>query len=297
MGNWIQNNRNWDIFGRIVRYVAYDDDDECACLMSILQWRRSHIETALHILCDALKDGSMDGGYSLRIRSIWPEWTQDWCAKGKALYGMLQLNQLKVHISSLIVTAQSLIGLGWFASLATLLAVVFLNYPLQQIEHHSVPLIDGLYDSLSRLTWPMALSFIVFACHFGYGGPIDWLLSLPQWQPISRLTYAIYLMHMPTILLVVAQTRTAASFSHMTAVSMLVQCACMGTVWELSASSIFFSFAVASFPWLRIDDHFHLILAVIGLWITGAGAGETAIPQRRVEAAKNRSKVEARSYT
>lgn len=123
------------------------------------------------------------------------------------------LNGRKVSMSRMVT------AIGWIASLATLLAVIFLNYPLQQIEHRSEPFIDGLYDSLSRVTWPMALCFIIFACHFGYGGPVNYLLSLPQWQPLSRLTYAIYLMHMPIILLVVGQSRSATTFSQLQVVN------------------------------------------------------------------------------
>lgn len=118
-----------------------------------------------------------------------------------------------------MINLQSIIFLGWIASVATILAVIFVNYPLQQLENQYPAVVYGLYDALSRVTWAMAMSFIVFACHFGYGGPINWILSLPQWQPISRLTYAMYLLHLPVILLILGQSRTSSSFSELNGVT------------------------------------------------------------------------------
>lgn len=116
---------------------------------------------------------------------------------------------------------QKTLWLGWIVSLSMVFAVVFGNYPLQQIDDKSPAIIGGLYHSISRITWSMALAFIIYACHFGYGGPINWFLSLPGWQPFSRLTYAIYLLHMPMMLLVGGQSRTSHYFSELNAVSTL----------------------------------------------------------------------------
>ncbi|XP_055842470.1 nose resistant to fluoxetine protein 6-like [Episyrphus balteatus] len=54
----------------------------------------------------------------------------------------------------------------------------------------------ALNESLKRALWAIALAWIVFACHFGYGGLVNSILSHPFWQPIGRLTYSMYLLHM-----------------------------------------------------------------------------------------------------
>lgn len=97
--------------------------------------------------------------------------------------------------------------------------VVFGNYPLQQLDNDSTPLIGGLYHGFTRVTWCMALGWIVFACHWGYGGPINWFLSLAIWQPFARLTYAIYLLHLCVMLYVTGQCRTSNSFSQLNVVN------------------------------------------------------------------------------
>lgn len=112
--------------------------------------------------------------------------------------------------------------LGWIASLAMVFGVIFGNYPLQQIDNKSSPLVGGMYHGITRVTWCMALGWIVFACHFGYGGPINWFLTLPIWMPFARLTYAIYLLHLCVMLYITAQVRTSSTFSQLNAVSVCI---------------------------------------------------------------------------
>ena len=56
-----------------------------------------------------------------------------------------------------------------------------------------------IYTMLARTSWGVALALMIFACHHGYGGPIDSFLSMPFWVPLSRLTFNAYLVH-PIIL-------------------------------------------------------------------------------------------------
>lgn len=113
---------------------------------------------------------------------------------------------------------QFVIYLGWFAALAMVAAVILGNYPLQQLDTKSTPLEGGLYHGITRVTWCMALGWIVYACHFGYGGPINWLLSLSVWLPFSRLTYAIYLLHLCVMMYVTGQCRTSNTFTQLNAI-------------------------------------------------------------------------------
>jgi len=51
------------------------------------------------------------------------------------------------------------------------------------------------YYTLTRVGWPMAVGWVVFACMQGYGGMANTFLSSPLWQPISKLSYSIYIWH------------------------------------------------------------------------------------------------------
>lgn len=57
----------------------------------------------------------------------------------------------------------------------------------------------GIFEGLVRVAWSVAVCYIIFACARNYGGPVNWFLSHPLWQPFSRLSYAIYLIHYPIV--------------------------------------------------------------------------------------------------
>ena len=59
-----------------------------------------------------------------------------------------------------------------------------------------------LYITFARFTWSLGLALLVFICHYGYGGPVNWFLSLKFWIPLSRISYNAYLIH-PLMLTVI----------------------------------------------------------------------------------------------
>lgn len=103
-------------------------------------------------------------------------------------------------------------------------ATIFANYWFQQVndEHHiDSPFWDAAYTSLSRILWPASLGWLIFACVHGYGGPINWLLSLAGWQPLARISYAIYIVHLPVQIVLTGSIRTPGYFSDWSAVIIL----------------------------------------------------------------------------
>lgn len=101
--------------------------------------------------------------------------------------------------------------------MATMAAVIFVNYPLAQLDSKNTSLEYGLYDALSRVGWALGLCYIIFACVHKSGGPINSFLGHPLWQPVSRICYSIYLLHFPIILIVMASLKTSMYFSELTA--------------------------------------------------------------------------------
>ena len=77
-------------------------------------------------------------------------------------------------------------------------------YGLYPTWHGHIPTMaeNVLYITFSKFAWAIGLALLVFACHSGYGGFINMLLSLKIWTPLSRLTYNAYLVH-PIVLTVV----------------------------------------------------------------------------------------------
>ena len=52
-----------------------------------------------------------------------------------------------------------------------------------------------VYNCFSKTLWSLALGWIIFSCHKGYGGVVNSFLSWKAWIPLSKLTYAAYLIH------------------------------------------------------------------------------------------------------
>ncbi|XP_028966808.1 nose resistant to fluoxetine protein 6 [Galendromus occidentalis] len=52
-----------------------------------------------------------------------------------------------------------------------------------------------LFSGFGRTLWCIALSSIIYCCAMGHGGPVNWVLSLRVFIPISRLSFAFYLLH------------------------------------------------------------------------------------------------------
>ena len=53
----------------------------------------------------------------------------------------------------------------------------------------------GAYFSITRITFSLSIAWIIFACHYGYGGIINRFLSAPAFIPLTRISYVSYLIH------------------------------------------------------------------------------------------------------
>ncbi|PSN39086.1 hypothetical protein C0J52_07350 [Blattella germanica] len=55
---------------------------------------------------------------------------------------------------------------------------------------------SSIYTALSRPSWALGVGWVAYACVFGYGGPVNTFLSWSFFQPLSRLSYCVFLVHM-----------------------------------------------------------------------------------------------------
>ncbi|XP_048480394.1 uncharacterized protein LOC105382199 [Plutella xylostella] len=111
---------------------------------------------------------------------------------GYLLYS-LQDTQIRIKRPILLLTWSL-----WFGVVST---VLYLTYPMQQAEWEH-PVLDVFINSFMRPVWGLAIGWMIFACAKGYGGPINWFLSLRAWKAPSRLSYAAYVLHYPLLFVV-----------------------------------------------------------------------------------------------
>lgn len=69
--------------------------------------------------------------------------------------------------------------------------------------------VSAIYIGFSRLSWSVALAWVVYACATGYGGPVNNILSWKIWAPLGRLTYCAYLVHPIVMMLYIYSMKTA----------------------------------------------------------------------------------------
>ncbi|KAF2898405.1 hypothetical protein ILUMI_07770 [Ignelater luminosus] len=103
----------------------------------------------------------------------------------------------------------------WLVSLAILLACVFTGQNTLEDTYVYDKFTNAVYIALLRPGWALGVSWVMFACITGHGGPINWFLSLPVFQVLSKLTYSMYLIHYTLLYILSAQTRISIYFSNL----------------------------------------------------------------------------------
>lgn len=105
--------------------------------------------------------------------------------------------------------------IGWIVAFGILTGVVFAPYSTITSETYKPTSLDGAsYEAFSKIGWGFMLSWIVFCCYHGYGGVINSFLSNPLWQPIARLSFAMYLSHLAVICIIQGNMQTSGHFSN-----------------------------------------------------------------------------------
>ncbi|XP_067118600.1 nose resistant to fluoxetine protein 6-like [Centruroides vittatus] len=85
---------------------------------------------------------------------------------------------------------KTVLAIGWIVAIALSSSVIF------GIYHTHLGVIGAsVYNAFSRTTWSIAVAWVIFVCLAGYGGVVNSILSWKAWTPLSRLTYAAYLVH------------------------------------------------------------------------------------------------------
>ncbi|CAB3222558.1 unnamed protein product [Arctia plantaginis] len=103
-------------------------------------------------------------------------------------------------------------GLLWLFSAFIILGVIFITNPLMQVDWDN-QLVDNLVNSFKRPIWAVGVGCLIFVCEHGYGGIVNWILSLRMFKILGRLSYAMYIVHYPLIFLVNAMPVSLIHFS------------------------------------------------------------------------------------
>lgn len=108
----------------------------------------------------------------------------------------------------------------WILSLSMLATVIFAVYPYTQSGAGDISAMAGaFYLCCSRIAWPLALCWIIWACQNGLAPIVNEFLSWSFWQPLSKLSYCLYIWHLLVETVHIARIKTSLHFSDYDAVS------------------------------------------------------------------------------
>ena len=118
----------------------------------------------------------------------------------------LLLNDVSSKPSRIICEAMKLVAL-LILGLCYFGAYPFWQSPMK----HGLKRLNHSYVALTKPAWAVALSLLCWPSFRGHRGMIGRLLELPLWEPLAKLTYAMYLIHMPVLEIFLGPARPSTS--------------------------------------------------------------------------------------
>ncbi|XP_065353206.1 nose resistant to fluoxetine protein 6-like [Cloeon dipterum] len=106
------------------------------------------------------------------------------------------------------------VALDWILNTAGCLAIIYSIMIVYDRNFVYDNLEAAFYAGLHRFAWAVGLSWIVWACVNGYGGPVDSILSWKYFLPLSKLSYCAFLVHIDIMFYHTALIRTNTYFSN-----------------------------------------------------------------------------------
>uniref|UniRef100_A0A182HJZ5 Nose resistant-to-fluoxetine protein N-terminal domain-containing protein n=1 Tax=Anopheles arabiensis TaxID=7173 RepID=A0A182HJZ5_ANOAR len=152
------------------------------------------------------------------------------------------------------------LALGWLLTIAILIVT---GYSLKQLYigdyTRILPIADAFYESLHRSFWAFAVMWVIFVCINEQGGIVDRFLGCPLWQPLSRLSYSMYLVHIAIQAITLTQAlRFPVEFTVVnifyTSFGLIGISAVIGTVWCIAFEYPFFGVERYIFKRKRASD-------------------------------------------
>jgi len=152
---------------------------------------------AVHLGVTGWMWGKRKGGSQLNDGGVFNEiYIKPYARIGPYLIGLILAYILfkKYKVKSKIIRA-----VWWLISLGGIALCVYIPYDATKeggiFSSSWTPIQRAIYETLCKSGWAICLGWIIFASNTNCRGPIGDVLSWPGWAPLSKLTYAAYLIH------------------------------------------------------------------------------------------------------
>ncbi|KAK3697586.1 hypothetical protein RRG08_033317 [Elysia crispata] len=142
----------------------------------------------------ATKDGGLVNVYEVLNKLYYVPW----CRVAPYIMGLMLGYSFKVTERKIRVP-KGVVIVGWTLSTATALFMVFGMYDSYSHRHLTTVLGAAIYNALKDAGFSMAVAWVIFACVTGHGGVVNSILSWKAFILVSRVTYCMYLVHIPIL--------------------------------------------------------------------------------------------------
>ncbi|XP_050052503.3 nose resistant to fluoxetine protein 6-like [Dermacentor andersoni] len=109
---------------------------------------------------------------------------------------------------------------GWFVAISCALCAVLMKSPWYRRPDPTSEAVKLLAAFFDRVLWSIFLSWFILACATGRGGFVARVLSSDVFVPLGKLSFGVYLIHYPFIMVMLHTTRERLLWSHFTLVTL-----------------------------------------------------------------------------
>jgi len=174
-----------------------------------------------------------------------------WCRVSPYLVGIVLGYLLHATKNKPVKIPRVLNVILWVVAFGAGFGIVYgLNIPIRLTATNPEPLSKAanvVYGGFHRLSWAICISWVIFACCRGYGGWVNEFLSWEAFQPLSRVSFIMYLTHLTVYSVVAASMTFEVTYTHLTAVIYFLA----SLVITLVVSAIIF--VGIEMPWLTVE--------------------------------------------
>ncbi|XP_055613193.1 nose resistant to fluoxetine protein 6-like [Uranotaenia lowii] len=141
------------------------------------------------------------------------------------------------------------LGLGWSLCFAILALTIFSFHKVFNSDPATFSYIaDAFFESISRSAFAACVLWIIFVCSNGNGGIVNEILSAAMWQPLAKLSFVMYLLHLP--ILQIASLVTVNTVLHFSFADLLYRI--WGAIGLTATVALFWS-ALFEIPFVTLD--------------------------------------------
>jgi len=138
--------------------------------------------------------------------------------------------------------------IGWVVAIVLGMTVVYGTWGTSKAGGRPFSNAENIfYASLSRLTWALAVAWVIFACQNKFGGLVQNFLSWRAFMPLSRLTYGAYLIHPMTLLVFYQSKLSTRAYTDLDLAFQFV------SITVMSYAAAFILAVTVEYPILNID--------------------------------------------